>query len=40
MLSDIGSVRIGLVLSMLTLMFGIGMGVLFGVNEEGVKGYI
>lgn len=40
MLSDIGSVRIGLILSMLTLLVGIGMGITFGVNEDGVKGYI
>jgi len=40
MLNDIGPVRIGLILSMLTLLVGIGMGITFGVNEDGVKGYI
>jgi len=40
MLNDIAPVRLGLVLSMLTLLFGIGMGVVFGVNEDGVQDYI
>jgi hypothetical protein len=40
MISDIGSLRLGLVLSMLTLIFGISMGVLFGANEDGVQEYI
>jgi len=37
---DISNLRIGLILSMLTLIFGISMGVLFGANEGGVKQYI
>jgi len=37
---DISDLRIGLVLSMLTLIFGISMGILFGTNEDGVKQYI
>jgi uncharacterized membrane protein len=37
---DLNNLRIGLVLSMLTLIFGISMGVLFGANEDGVKQYI
>jgi hypothetical protein len=40
MFSDIPVLRPGLVLSMLTLLLGIGMGILFGVNEDGVKDYI
>jgi len=40
MLNDIAPVRVGLILSMLTLLFGIGMGINFGVNEDGVKGYV
>ena len=40
MLNDIAPVRIGLILAMLTLLFGIGMGINFGVNEDGVKGYV
>lgn len=40
MLNDIAPVRLGLILSMLTLLFGIGMGVVFGVNEDGVQDYI
>lgn len=40
MLNDISPLRLGLVLSMLTLLFGIGMGVAFGVNEDGVKDFI
>jgi len=40
MISDIGSLKLGLVLSMLTLIIGISMGVLFGANEDGVKDYI
>lgn len=40
MLNDIAPVRVGLILSMLTLLFGIGMGVIFGVNEDAVKGYV
>lgn len=37
---DISNLRIGLILSMLTLIFGISMGVIFGTNEDGVKQYI
>ncbi len=40
MFNDIALLRPGLVLSMLTLLFGIGMGMVFGVNEDGVKDYI
>jgi hypothetical protein len=40
MMTDIGSLRPGLLLAMLTLIFGIGMGVLFGANEDGVKDFI
>jgi len=40
MLNDIAPVRLGLILSMVTLLFGIGMGVVFGVNEDGVRDYI
>ena len=37
---DVSDLRVGLVLSMLTLIFGISMGVMFGTNEDGVKQYI
>ncbi len=37
---ELGVVKAGLALVLLGLAFGIGMGVLFGVNEEGVKGFI
>lgn len=40
MITDIGNLRLGLLLSMLTLIFGISMGVLFGANEDGVQEYI
>ena len=40
MFTDIGSLKLGLVLSMLTLIFGISMGILFGANEDGVQEYI
>ena len=40
MFNDINSLRLGLVLAMLTLIFGVGMGVVFGTNEDGVKDYI
>lgn len=40
MLNDIAPVRLGLILSMLTLLFGIGLGVVFGINEDGVQDYI
>jgi hypothetical protein len=36
----LGDLRVGLVLSMLTLIFGISMGVMFGTAEDGVKQYI
>jgi len=34
------AVRIGIALTILTLLFGIGMGILFGVNEDLVKDWI
>ncbi len=37
---DIGVLRVGLILSMLTLIFGISMGVMFGTNEGAVKQFI
>jgi hypothetical protein len=37
---EIKAVRIGLFLVMLTLVFGIGLGVVFGVAEDSVKSYI
>ncbi len=37
---DMSVLRPGLVLSMLTLIFGISMGIMFGANEDGVKQYI
>ena len=40
MVFDTDVLRTGLILSMLTLIFGIAMGVMFGANEDGVKGYI
>jgi hypothetical protein len=40
MITDFDSLRPGLLLAMLTLIFGISMGVLFGANEDGVKGFI
>jgi len=39
-MNDIQAIRPGLILAMLTLIFGISMGVLFGANEDAVKGYI
>lgn len=33
-------IRVGLIISMLTLFFGVGMGALFGVNEAGIKDWI
>lgn len=38
--NDFNAIRIGAMLAMLTLIFGIGMGVLFGANEDAVKDYI
>ena len=40
MIDGIGSLRLGLVLAMVTLIFGISMGVMFGINEDGVQDYI
>lgn len=40
MVLDMGVLRAGLVIAMLTLIFGISMGVMFGANEDGVKQYI
>ena len=40
MMNDFASLKPGLLLALLTLVFGIGMGILFGANEDGVKGYI
>lgn len=40
MKNGLGEVRIGVFLVMLTLLFGIGMGISFGVNEDAVKAYI
>ena len=40
MITDLESLRPGLLLAMLTLIFGISMGVLFGANEDGVKRFI
>lgn len=40
MINDISNLRVGLILSMLTLIFGVSMGVMFGANEDGVKGFI
>jgi hypothetical protein len=40
MINDIRPLRLGLSLSMLILLFGIGMGILFGINEDAVKDYI
>jgi hypothetical protein len=38
--AEINTVRIGLLLVMLTLIFGVGMGIGFGVAEDSVKSYI
>lgn len=37
---QLDSVRLGLALALLTLLFGIVMGIVFGINEDGVKDYI
>ena len=37
---EMNSVKFGLLLVLLTLVFGIGMGVTFGVVEDSVKTYI
>lgn len=38
--NELNTVRIGLLLVMLTLVFGIGMGVTFGIAEDSIKSYI
>ena len=38
--NELIGVKIGLILVMLTLVFGIGMGVTFGIAEDSVKSYI
>ncbi|MBF0357169.1 MAG: hypothetical protein HQL70_01105 [Magnetococcales bacterium] len=40
MKQQIQPLRIGLIIAMLTILFGMGMGVLFGMYEDGVKGWI
>jgi hypothetical protein len=40
MYEEIKTVRIGLFLVILTLLFGLGLGVSFGVNEDSFKSYI
>ncbi len=40
MTEEIKVVKVGLFLVMLTLIFGISMGVIFGVSEDSVKSYI
>ncbi|MBF0624794.1 MAG: hypothetical protein HQL82_08305 [Magnetococcales bacterium] len=40
MANGLESVKLGLLMSMLILLFGIGLGVSFGVNEDGIKGWI
>ena len=40
MKAEIKAVKLGLLLVMLTLIFGVGMGVTFGVKEDAVKAYI
>lgn len=40
MSNELIGVKIGLLLVMLTLIFGIGMGVTFGIAEDSVKSYI
>lgn len=37
---NIAAVRPGILLAMLTLLFGIGMGIGFGINEDGFQDYI
>ncbi len=37
---DLTPIKVGLFLVLLTLIFGIGMGIFFGVAEESVKAYI
>lgn len=38
--NSVKTVRIGLFLVMLTLMFGIGLGISFGISEDSIKSYI
>jgi hypothetical protein len=38
--NSLDSVKLGVFLVMLTLLFGIGLGVAFGVNEDAIKTYI
>ena len=38
--NELNVVKIGLLLVMLTLVFGIGLGVTFGISEDSVKSYI
>jgi hypothetical protein len=40
MSKELRTVKIGLLLVMLTLIFGIVLGVVFGINEDAVKSYI
>ena len=40
MIEQVSEVKIGLFLVMMTLIFGIGLGVVFGVAEDSVKSYI
>ena len=40
MSSELKNVKLGLALVLLGLLFGIGLGIFFGVNEEGIKTYI
>ncbi|MBF0446667.1 MAG: hypothetical protein HQL67_00555 [Magnetococcales bacterium] len=40
MKNQLSSIRFGLIISMLTLFFGLGMGMLFGMKEDAVKNWI
>jgi hypothetical protein len=40
MLQELGKVKAGLALVLLALVFGVGMGISFGVNEDAYKSYI
>lgn len=37
---DFKIIRVGLLITLLSLIFGIGFGALFGANEQSVKSYI
>lgn len=37
---ELGKVKTGIVITLLLMMFGVGMGVAFGVQEEAFKGYV